>query len=257
MVVKNRGEVKEIYRATGASHSSVAYNQKMRCTCAVALLLTSIVSASDDAPKAPATGSICGVVRFVGEVPPAKKIFATDGTIILHRDLIVAPKNKGLRHVAVMLDDAQPQAKLKDAKAVLVDQRDMLFSPRVVAVQHGQKVRFENNDLGNHSVMATSLLPANQLNVVAAPGQPVEHAFEPQKTPVMIGCALHPWMRAWVYVAPHPWFAVTDSNGVFRINRVPPGKHTLILRHADTNRSEQRMVEVKPGVATTLEIVWK
>lgn len=224
---------------------------------AFALLLTSGVAVNGAAPKPPATGSVTGLVRFVGVVPPAKKILATDGTVILHHDLVVEPKDKGLRYVAVMLESGPPQAKVKDAKPVLVDQRDMLFNPRVVAVRHGQKVRFENNDLGNHSVMATSLLPANQLNVVAAPGQPVEHVFEPQKQPVMIGCALHPWMRAWVYVAPHPWFAVTDAKGAFRIDGVPPGKHTLLLRHADTNRVERRMVEVKSGMTATVRVTWK
>ena len=62
------------------------------------------------------------------------------------------------------------------------------------------KRRFENNDLCNHSVMAASTLPANQFNIVAAPNQPYEHLFEPQKHPVQVGCALHPWMRALVVV---------------------------------------------------------
>src|SRR5262249_49637494 len=156
---------------------------------------------------------------FTGEVPPAKKIMTSEGLTLLHHDLVVDGKTKGLRYVVAILENAQP--KLKKAKSVLVDQRDMVFLPRVVAIQHGQKVCFENNDRCNHSVMAVSDVEANEFNRVAGPNQPIEHVFELQKGPVLIGCSLHSWMRAWVYVVPHPWFAVSDTAGAFRIERVP------------------------------------
>lgn len=204
----------------------------------------------------PAPASITGVIRFTGDVPPPKAIMTTDGGTIHHHDLVVDAKTKGLRYVFAVLEDAPPQAKIKNAKPVLVDQRDMLFLPRVAAVQHGQAMRFENNDLCNHSVMATSIVPANQINVVAAPNQPVTHTFEPQKTPVLIGCSLHNWMRAWVFVVPHPWFAVSDSQGQFRLENVPPGKYTLLLVHPDTNRRERRTVEVAAGKNCEMNVEW-
>lgn len=200
------------------------------------------------------SGSIAGVVRYIDTVPPAQKIMTTDGGAIFHNDLVVDPKTKGLRHVFLCLENAPARPKLQKAEAVLVDQRDMVFLPRVVAVQHGQAVRFENNDLGNHSVMANSTLPANQLNVIAAPGQPVTHVFEPQKNAVQIGCSLHSWMRAWVYVMPHPWFAVSDKQGKFQIKEVPPGKYTLWLRHPDTGNQERREIEIQPGKTLELAI---
>jgi len=210
-------------------------------------------SRSDEAP----TGAITGVVRFTGPVPRPRAIPTTDGGVIQHSDLVVDTKTKGLRHVVAVLQDAPAQPKLKNAKPVIVDQRDMLFLPRVVAVQHGQPVRFENNDLCNHSVQANSRVPANQLNSIAGPNQPVEHTFEPQKGPVQIGCALHGWMRAWVYVVPHPWFAITDVQGQFRIAAVPPGKYQLTFSHPDTNLRETRTVEVRAGKDTEVEVEWR
>jgi plastocyanin len=201
-------------------------------------------------------GEITGIVRFVGKVPPDKEILVTDGGKIKHNDLVVDPKTKGLRYVVVMLENAPAQPKLKKAKPAIVDQREWIFIPRVVAVQHGQAVRFENSDLANHSVMSASPVEANQINVIAAPGQPIEHVFEVQKLPVQIGCAIHAWMRAWVYVVPHPWFAVTDTQGNFRIADVPPGKHTIWLRHADTNRQERREITVEAGKKLSLSIEW-
>jgi plastocyanin len=213
--------------------------------------------AGTPAPTPPAdTGTIMGTVRFTGTVPPPKKVMVSDGSTIEHRDLVVDPQTKGLRDVMALLEDAPAQPRVKDAKPVLVDQRDWVFIPRVVGVQHGQPVRFDNSDSVNHSVMAISTVKANQFNSVAGPGTPIVHVFEPQKPPVVIGCSLHPWMRAWVYVVPHPWFAVTDEQGRFRIAGVPPGKYTLLLAHPDTNRREQRTVEVRVGQTTAVTIEW-
>lgn len=207
--------------------------------------------------QTPPTGVIQGSVRYTGKVPPAKKIATTDGSTLLHHDLVVDAKTKGLKFVVAVLENAPAQAKVKNAKPVLVDQRAMVFLPRVVAIQHGQKVRFENNDLCNHSVMTTSTVPANQFNLLAGPNQPIEHVFEAQKRPVLVGCVLHDWMRAWVYVVPHPWFAVSDASGTFRIDRVPPGKYTLLLTHADANLQEKRVLEIHAGKTTAVAVAWK
>ncbi|MBY0527006.1 MAG: hypothetical protein K2R98_26670 [Gemmataceae bacterium] len=205
-------------------------------------------------PRMP--GSIVGVVRYTGKVPPAQKIATTDGGTIEHNDLVVDGKSKGLRWVVAVLDDAPAQPKLEKAKPVLIDQRDMIFLPRVTAIQHGQPVRFENNDICNHSVQSSSTTKANQFNQVAAPNQPIEHTFELQKRPVVIGCSLHAWMRAYVYVVPHPWFAVSDEKGAFRIDKVSPGKYVLLLAHPDTNHQERRAVTVTAGKTTEVTVEW-
>ncbi|MCI0638281.1 MAG: carboxypeptidase regulatory-like domain-containing protein [Gemmataceae bacterium] len=206
------------------------------------------------------TGTIAGTVRYLGVVPPDVKISTTDGGTIYHNDLVVDPKSKGLRHVAVILEkapkaDAKTVAKKRDA--VIVDQRDMVFLPRVVALEEGQKIRFENNDLSNHGVKADSTKEENKFDVVVQPNMPFEFHFKAQKNPVVVGCQLHAWMRAWVYVFDHPYFAVTDAQGRFRIERVPPGKHTLMLHHADRGHRETLNVEVLPGKTAEITLDWK
>src|SRR5690242_20422872 len=124
-------------------------------------------------PTAPAqTGTIAGTVRYLGEVPPTQRIMTTDGAVILHNDVVVHPKTKGLRDVAAVLVWKEKTPLDPKAKAVVVDQRDMLFTPRVVAAQEGQPVRFENNDTCNHAVQAQSIQPANAFNITTPQGQP-------------------------------------------------------------------------------------
>jgi plastocyanin len=190
-------------------------------------------------------------------VPPAKKVTTAEGGTLLHSDLVVDSKTKGLRDVAAVLEDAPAQPRAEKAEAVVIDQKEMVFVPRVVIVRRGQAVRFDNSDRFNHGVMTASTVKANQINVFVPPGKPLEHVFEPQKHPVQVGCSLHGWMRAWVFVLPHPWAAVSDEQGKFVITDVPPGRYTLWLRHPDTGLQERKAIEVKPGETVRVEFEWK
>jgi plastocyanin len=202
------------------------------------------------------TGTIQGVVRFTGIVPPARQVPTGDGATIDHYDLVVHAKSKGLRWVIAALEDAPPQPKLEAGEPVVIDQKNMLFIPRVVAVQHGRPVRFDNSDGFNHSVTTAARLPENELNVFVTAREPVTKAFSAEKTPIRIGCVLHGAMTAWLYVAPHPWVVVTDEKGAFALKDVPPGKYTLCLRHPDTGLIERRPVEVRTGETVEVAIEW-
>jgi hypothetical protein len=48
---------------------------------------------------------------------------------------------------------------------------------------------------------------------------------------VTITCDLHSWMKSWVVVAEHPYYAVTDAAGAYRIAGVPPGRYRLRMWH--------------------------
>jgi plastocyanin len=203
------------------------------------------------------TGTIQGVVRFTGVVPPARQIATGDGATIDHYDLVVDAKSKGLRWVIAALEDALPQPKVEAGDPVVIDQKDMLFVPRVVAVQHGRPVRFDNSDAFNHSVTTAARLPENEMNIFVTAREPVTKAFAAEKAPIRIGCVLHGSMTAWLYVAPHPWVAVTDEKGAFALKDVPPGRYTLWLKHPDTGVQERRQVEARAGQSVEVVIEWK
>jgi plastocyanin len=210
----------------------------------------------DDPPARNGTGIITGVVLFTGKVPPDQKIEATDGTTIVHNDLVVDRKSNGLRYVAVVLENAPVQPKLTRAQPVVMDQKDMVFVPRVLAVQHGRPVVFTNSDLCNHGVMSVTTVAANQFNVLTPVGNPFKFVFQPQPRPVRIGCSLHSWMKGWVYVLQRPWFDVTDAQGKFALREIPAGKYTIWLHHPDTGKHERRPVEVKAGASVNWRVQW-
>lgn len=222
------------------------------------LLGLGLFLAVDTASSQEKTGTIHGVVRFTGTIPPAKQLPTGDGGTIDHNDLVVDPKSKGLRWVVAALENAPAQPRLKDGDSpVVIDQKDMLFLPRVIAVQHGRPVRFDNSDNINHSVSIFSAVKENSLNVFVTAKDPVVKDFSAEKAPLRVGCVLHPSMTAWIYVAPHPWVAVSDEKGAFAIKDVPPGKYKLMLRHPDTGLLERRDVEVRAGKTVEVDVEWK
>ncbi len=48
-----------------------------------------------------------------------------------------------------------------------------------------------------------------------------------------------PWVRAWVLVFDHPYFAPTTDAGRFTLDSVPPGRYTLVAWHPRLGRVEQ------------------
>ncbi len=222
------------------------------------ILCLGLVLAAQDVPAQEKSGTIKGVVRFTGTIPPAKQLPTGDGGTIDHHDLVVDPKTKGLRWVVAAVEDAPEQPRLKDGDSpIVIDQKDFLFLPRVIAVQHGRSVRFDNSDNVNHSVTIFSDVKENSLNVFVTAKDPVVKDFAAEKAPLRVGCALHPSMTAWIYVVPHPWVAVSDEKGTFAIRGIPPGKYKLLLRHPDTGLLERRDVEVRPGKSIEVEVEWK
>jgi plastocyanin len=216
-----------------------------------------VLLTAGDSPGQEKTGTVQGSVRFTGEVPPAKQLPVGDGSFIDHHDLIVDAKTKGLRWVIAALEDAPAQPKAEGEDPVLIDQKNYTFIPRVIAVPHGQPVKFDNSDGVNHSVGIFSKVKENEVNVFVTKKEPLIKSFAAEKAPLRVGCALHPSMTAWVYVAPHPWVAVTDEKGAFAIRDVPPGKYTLWLKHPDTGLEERKQIEVRAGQKAAVAVEWK
>jgi hypothetical protein len=49
--------------------------------------------------------------------------------------------------------------------------------------------------------------------------------------PIIVSCNIHPWMRAYVRVFNHPYFAVTDADGKFEMKNAPAGKYHIVMWH--------------------------
>ncbi|HEX9145319.1 MAG TPA: plastocyanin/azurin family copper-binding protein [Candidatus Binatia bacterium] len=121
----------------------------------------------------------------------------------------------------------QPQPASK-AKAV-IDQKDLKFIPRVLAVMVGKTVDFPNHDKTFHNVFSTSEAKKFDLGLYPS-GQSRSVNFDKPGI-VKILCNVHPNMEAYVVVKAHPYFSVPDDRGNYSINGAPMGKYRIEVWH--------------------------
>jgi hypothetical protein len=106
-----------------------------------------------------------------------------------------------------------------------MDQKDCVFTPRVVLVPAGGTVQFLNSDRLLHNLHSASR-DNPTFNRTQPRGRAIPVAFSKPEI-IRVNCDLHSWMRAWVVVADHPFYGLTNDAGEFELPSVPPGKYTL------------------------------
>ncbi len=198
-------------------------------------------------------GTIKGTVRFADGSVEVKKLkvtvdHAVCGTTKDAEDVVVSP-DMGLRNVVVSLVTPPPGAKWSVAPPVQMDQKQCVFVPRVIVVPVGGTAEFLNNDRLLHNLHSASTdNPA--VNRTQPKGRTIPIGFRRPEI-VRIDCDLHPWMRAWVVVAEHPYYAVTNERGEFALENVPPGNYTLQVWHEILGMLKKD-VAVTDGVAAVI-----
>ena len=110
-----------------------------------------------------------------------------------------------------------------------IDQRDETFMPHVLAITAGSVVDFPNSDRTYHNVFSLSRTRRFDLGRYAQ-GRSRSVRFD-RPGIVRVFCDIHSHMSAYVLVFDHRFFATTDAEGRYRIDRVPPGRHTVTAWH--------------------------
>lgn len=137
----------------------------------------------------------------------------------------------------------------------VVDQLNLTYVPRVVALQRGTVVDFPNSDAVRHNVFSPPTA-ALQFNLGTYPtGVVKEVAFDVVgETPLL--CNVHAEMAGYVVALENPYFAVTNKEGNYTIEGVPPGKYVVKTWHEKLKELSQE-VTVEPGKATTVNFELK
>ena len=107
-----------------------------------------------------------------------------------------------------------------------MDQRNETFVPHVLAITAGTTVEFPNSDRIYHNVFSLSKTRTFDLGRYAT-GRSKSVRFD-RPGIVRVFCEIHSHMNAFILVFSHPFFAVTDPEGRYRIESVPPGSYNVI-----------------------------
>lgn len=122
-----------------------------------------------------------------------------------------------------------PRGKL----TAIIDQVDKEFVPYVSIMQTGTSVTFPNKDNTRHQVYSFS--PAKTFNLKLYAGNAAEPVVFDKPGAVTMGCNIHDWMLAYVYVVDTPWFGKSDEKGVAKIADLPAGEYHLKAWHPQLN----------------------
>jgi plastocyanin len=157
--------------------------------------------------------------------------------------------DKAIAEAVVWLD--APKAPRVPRGRVILDQRNLTFYPRVLAVQTGTTVDFPNNDRVYHDVF--SFRDSGKFNLGLYPVGVVKRVPFDKPGLSRIFCNIHPHMAAYVMVVDTPYFAVSGQDGSFAIRDVPEGAYTF---HAWRPGGEilNGTTTVRPG--GTLDVRW-
>jgi len=161
----------------------------------------------------------------------------------------------GLANAVVWLKSGVTGQYPAPTEPAAIDQSRCQFVPRVVVARSGQPVTIRNSDDTLHSIHARPR--ANAEFNIGQPRRGMEsrRQFDRQEVMIPIGCDIHPWMRAYVSVFDHPFFAVTRPDGTFEIPGVPPGDYEVEAVH-ETLGSQTHAVTVKAGEGASADFVF-
>lgn len=142
---------------------------------------------------------------------------------------------------AIPLDqNGKPAPASSDAA---IDQVEKEYVPYVTPVRVGTRVSFPNRDQIRHHVYSFS--DAKSFEIPLYKGTPREPILFDKAGPVTLGCNIHDWMTAYVFVTEAPYFSVTEGDGRTSLSELPAGEYSVRVWHprlrGDSEATAQRV----------------
>jgi plastocyanin len=206
-----------------------------------AFLFSSILAAGAPARDPVVNGTIRGRVELRQSPPDlVRRPNAADVGMPRRHD----PTDR--RRSVVYLETA-PRAAFdqRDEPHATLDQRNETFVPHVLAIVAGTTVDFPNNDETYHNVFSLSSTKPFDLGRYAA-GRKKSVKFD-RPGIVRVFCDIHSHMSAFILVFAHRHFAVSDDEGRYRLDNVPPGQYNVIAWNESTPSDSRRVIVPETG----------
>jgi plastocyanin len=203
-------------------------------------------------------GTISGVISYTGAAPEGKKIDTA-------ADPACTSKNPNLMTEEWAIKDGKvantyvyiKEGTLTDGSKVsaystwpgtpptaALDQNGCHYKPHVLGVVVNQAITITNSDPTTHNIHFTPKNNPDWNQSQPNGAAPLTHKLARAEVLVPVKCNQHPWMKSYVAVSKHPFFAVTAEDGSFTIKGVPPGKYTVVAWHEGGANGTEKTMEV-------------
>jgi len=183
-------------------------------------------------------GTITGTVKWSGpqphlaSVPITKDPQICDPDSAKTRDLerLIIGSQGGVANTVVYLKDVS-RGKAFDLpeQRRFLDQRHCRYEPHILLVPQHAMLQMKSSDATLHTIHMDGAASYNL--PFPFPNQTISRDMQ---SPGLVNLKCnggHVWMNAEMFVAPHPYYAVTDESGKFELTNVPPGQYVLVAWH--------------------------
>ena len=203
-------------------------------TLLVAALAPGAVGAAYEEAAVADGGVVSGVVKFMGPAPKLEPIAVNKNRDVCGEkkpsEALVVGAGGGVRGSVVLIEGVTRGKKSKSD--VVIDNHQCLFVSHVSAAMTGDRVRVRNSDAVLHNTHGFLGKPTVFNLALPNRGQMIDITNRLSKTgAVHVLCDAHPHMFGWLVVHESPYVAVTDDQGAFRIDGVPPGTWKVTMWH--------------------------
>jgi len=203
-------------------------------------------------------GTISGTIAFTGTAPENPKIdTSADAQCTSKSPNLTAEtwvvKDGKVANTFVYIKDGTlaDNKKIGDytfpaaTGAATLDQNGCHYKPHVMGVMAKQEINITNSDPTTHNIHFLQGKNPDWNQSQPNGAAPLKHSLNTAEQMAQVKCNQHPWMKAFIGVMKHPFFAVSAEDGTFKIAGVPPGKYTVVAWHEGATG---------PGTEKTMEI---
>ena len=208
-------------------------------------------------------GTVTGKVKFTGAKPAMAKIDMSDEAVCAKKyttpptdESVIVGATGGLANVFVYVKAGLPAGATYPAPAtpVEIDQDGCRYHPHVLGIMVGQTLAIKNADGILHNIKAKGV-KNRPFNVSQPTSMTTQRSFTASEVMIPLECNVHGWMHAWLGVLPHPFYAVTGSDGSFSLKGLPPGTYTIEAWH-EKYGTQTATVTVTAGAPKTADFTF-
>ena len=213
----------------------------------------------------PATAaSVTGTIHYKGPRPAPKPIDMSEEPACVeahhgkaYDESLVVSKSGALANAFIYVKSGlEGKTFAIPSTPVAIDQSGCWFRPRVMGIQTGQTLQVINSDPVTHNIHPMAEVNREWNHSQGAGDPPIARRFIKPEIMIRVKCNIHSWMRAYIGVVDHPYFAVTGADGAYEIRNLPPGDY-VIEAWQETLGTQEQSITVAPSGKVETDFTFK